>query len=108
MTLIDMARGPIFDLQPKRIPRKEQLVRRRRIACHLEEAKHHESFYLYDEATLEESIRRLKNTFAHTQILYSIKCNPNRAVLKKFFTAGIDADAASLGEVYTASDCGVP
>lgn len=71
-------------------------------------AKDHVSFYLYDEVTLEDRIRRLRSAFAHEQILYSIKCNPHRAILNKIFSSGIDADAASLGEVYAASDCGVP
>lgn len=74
----------------------------------LAEAKKHESFYLYDEAVLDQCIRRLQYTFYHEQLLYSIKCNPHRTILKKIFSAGIDADAASLGEVYAASDCGVP
>lgn len=74
----------------------------------LAEAKKHESFYFYDEQTLMESIHRLQQAFPHEQILYSIKCNPHRAILKTIFSSGIDADAASLGEVYAASDCGVP
>ena len=74
----------------------------------LTEAKRHESFYFYDEQTLKESIHHLQQAFPHEQILYSIKCNPHRAMLKTIFASGIDADAASLGEVYAASDCGVP
>lgn len=74
----------------------------------LAEAKQKRSFYLYDEKTLTDSIKSLQKAFAHEQLLYSVKCNPNRSVLKKIFSSGIDADAASLGEVYAAADCGVP
>lgn len=70
--------------------------------------KKYASYYLYDEVTLDNSIATLTGAFHKEQILYSMKCNPNRAILKRIFSSGIDADAASLGEVYAANDCGVP
>lgn len=54
----------------------------------LTEAKRHESFYFYDEQTLKESIHHLQQAFPHEQILYSIKCNPHRAMLKTIFASG--------------------
>lgn len=66
------------------------------------------SYYLYDEVALDDSIATLTKEFQQEQLLYSMKCNPNRAILKRIFSSGIDADAASLGEVYAANDCGVP
>lgn len=58
-------------------------------------AKEHDSFYVYGEAEIEKSISALKRCFAGADILYSIKCNPNKNVLNAVFSRGLGADAAS-------------
>ncbi len=70
-------------------------------------AREHESFYVYDENRIENNISALKRCFAGADILYSIKCNPNKGVLKAAFSRGLGADAASAGEVEAALDAGL-
>ncbi|WP_418714796.1 diaminopimelate decarboxylase [Blautia hydrogenotrophica] len=64
-----------------------------------EQAKRYDSFYLYDERKIVESIRRLKQHFPNIEFLYSIKCNSNPYVINSVFAQGLGADAASAGEV---------
>ena len=42
----------------------------------LEQSKKYNSFYLYDEKTILERAKRLKNAFDGIGLLYSIKTNP--------------------------------
>lgn len=73
----------------------------------LNTAKKADSFYLYDESAIKEQIAKLKDNFSGIEFLYSVKCNPNRNVLKTIFGGGFGADAASLGEVKLASELGL-
>lgn len=66
-----------------------------------------DSFYLYDEHGILESIEALKSNFPQVDFLYSIKCNPNAHVLRCIFEQGFGADAASAAEVRLAYDNGV-
>lgn len=70
-------------------------------------AESYDSFYLYDEKTIKESIARLQGYFPQVEFLYSMKCNPHPEVLKTVFGGGLGADAASLGEVLRAEACGL-
>ena len=70
-------------------------------------AAEHESFYVYDENQIENNISALKRCFAGADILYSIKCNPNKSVLRAAFSRGLGADAASAGEVEAALNAGL-
>ena len=74
----------------------------------LEQLKHHNSFYLYDESVILDSIARLKSNFPGAQFLYSMKCNPATRVLDTVFSQGFGTDAASLGEVMASHEHGVP
>lgn len=71
-------------------------------------AEEYDSFYLYDETIIIESTEKLKVHFPRVEFLYSMKCNANPSVTKSVFTAGFGADAASLGEVNTAFEHGLP
>ncbi len=71
-------------------------------------AREHDSFYLYDERSVLEQIRRLRKHFPKIDFLYSIKCNPHPQVLESIFAQGFGADAASLGEVLLAQRLGLP
>ena len=73
----------------------------------LQQLRYHNSFYLYEESYILDSIRRLKDNFPGAQFLYSMKCNPAGRVLDTVFSQGIGADAASLGEVDAAWKRGV-
>lgn len=73
----------------------------------LQQMRYHNSFYLYEESCILDSIRRLKDNFPGAQFLYSMKCNPAGRVLDTVFSQGIGADAASLGEVDAAWKRGV-
>lgn len=50
-----------------------------------EQAKRYDSFYLYDERKIVDSIRRLKQHFPNIEFLYSIKCNSNPYVINSVF-----------------------
>lgn len=71
-----------------------------------EQAKRYDSFYLYDERKIVDSIRRLKQHFPNIEFLYSIKCNSNPYVINSVFAQGLGADAASAGEVRKAVAAG--
>ena len=62
----------------------------------------YDSFYLYDEKIIKNSISNLRKVFSEIEFLYSIKCNSNVNVLKSIFSEGFGADAASLAEVLMA------
>lgn len=64
-------------------------------------------FYLYDESSIIERTAKLKSELPFVDFLYSIKCNHNTSVIESVFSQGFGADAASLGEVILASECGV-
>lgn len=70
--------------------------------------KQHNNFYLYNEATIDQNLRRLREHFPQVEFLYSVKCNPNPYVLRSVFSRGLGADAASAGEVELAQQAGVP
>lgn len=70
-------------------------------------AESYDSFYLYDEETIAESIEELQQCYPHATFLYSVKCNPNKDVLNAIFSRGFGADAASAGEVKLAVEAGL-
>ena len=74
----------------------------------LEQLKHHNSFYLYEESVILDSIAQLKGNFPGAQFLYSMKTNPYNRVLDTVFAQGFGTDAASLGEVIASEEHGVP
>lgn len=70
-------------------------------------AESYDSFYLYDEEVIAESIDELQRCYPHATFLYSVKCNPNKDVLNAIFSRGFGADAASAGEVKLAVEAGL-
>ncbi|MDO4815003.1 MAG: diaminopimelate decarboxylase [Bacillota bacterium] len=70
-------------------------------------AEKYDSFYLYDERKITESINALKTSFSGVEFLYSLKSNPHHAVLKCVADNGFGIDAASAGEVQSAFECGL-
>lgn len=72
-----------------------------------EQLEKYDSFYLYDERTIDAGLRRLKEHFPQVEFLYSVKCNPNPHVLHSVFSHGLGADAASAGEVALARQAGL-
>ena len=68
----------------------------------------HDCFYLYDEGEILRRVERLKGLFPMIEFLYSVKCNPHRRVLDTVFSRGFGADAASLNEVLSAREAGLP
>lgn len=63
-----------------------------------------DNFYLYDENLIKEKINNLHEYFIQIKFLYSIKCNNNKNVMQSIFNQGLGADAASLHEVFMASE----
>lgn len=70
-------------------------------------AGEYDSFYLYDEATIIERTKTLKESFPEVEFLYSMKCNSNNQVTECVFRQGLGADAASAGEVHDACSKGL-
>lgn len=59
-------------------------------------AEEYESFYLYEESGILESIEQLRRNFEGVRFLYSAKANPHPGVIKCILSEGIGVDAASL------------
>lgn len=66
-----------------------------------------DNYYLYDENSIQESIKLLKTSFPQIDFLYSIKCNSNPKVVECIFSQGVGADAASAEEVKLAHKAGL-
>lgn len=73
----------------------------------LNQAKKHNSFYLYDESIIIENTTKLKNDFYNVDFLYSMKTNPHPLVVKTIFNQGFGVDAASLAEAHIGHKNGV-
>ena len=73
----------------------------------LEQAGKYNSFYIYDEKTILEYTKRLKDSFKGVKFLYSVKNNPYINVVKTVFAQGLGADAASLNEVLLSEKLGL-
>ena len=58
--------------------------------------------YVYDEATLRQRCREMKNliTWPRFRVNYSVKANTNPELLKIVLDEGLDVDALSIGEMY--------
>ncbi|MZQ97050.1 MAG: hypothetical protein GT601_05160 [Acidaminobacter sp.] len=61
--------------------------------------KEHASCYIYDEGQIRAQCRKLKESLAAFDFLYSIKTNPFPAVIECVGQEGFGADAASAQEV---------
>ena len=70
-------------------------------------AEKYESFYLYDEGAILDSIERLRKSFDGVRFLYSAKANPHPGVLSCILSEGIGVDAASLREVQMGRENGL-
>lgn len=57
------------------------------------------SFYLYDERKIIESMSILTENFKNIQFLYSVKCNSNANVVNCILSNNFGVDAASANEV---------
>ncbi len=73
-----------------------------------EQAKRYDCFYLYDACQILQQTSRLQAAFPGVEFLYSIKCNPQKQVVRCVLAQGFGADAASLGEVVLAANAGLP
>lgn len=65
-----------------------------------QQAKGCDSFYLYDEAEILQSIQDLKRHFSNVKFLYSIKTNANPCVVNCILSNDFGVDAASVAEVF--------
>lgn len=62
--------------------------------------------YIYDEKVIKKRLDLLKEHFKSFDIFYSFKANPNPHICKFIKAQGHYADAASMGEVSLALQCG--
>jgi diaminopimelate decarboxylase len=65
--------------------------------------------YVYDRGVIDKKVALLRDTLpAEFAIHYSVKANPNPAILKHFVSAGCGLEIASAGEFCRALDAGCP
>lgn len=64
-------------------------------------------FYVYDMRAIRERALALRKVLGDTSLLYSIKCNPNKTILRHLADMGLGMDAASRGEVLLARETGL-
>jgi bifunctional diaminopimelate decarboxylase / aspartate kinase len=55
--------------------------------------------YVYDLETLAAAAQRLRALASVARILYAVKANPHREVLRELHAAGLDFDCVSQGEI---------
>ncbi|HJJ29163.1 MAG TPA: alanine racemase [Methanocorpusculum sp.] len=65
-----------------------------------------DAYYLYDEQTILNQLSLLKKHFPQVTLLYSVKTNPHKEILRSLFAHGCGADAASAAEVCLAQTHG--
>ncbi len=61
--------------------------------------RQHGAAFVYDEATIAERIADLRRLGSVDRLLYAVKANPNREVLKRIAAAGVGFDCVSQGEL---------
>jgi diaminopimelate decarboxylase len=72
-------------------------------------AEHGTPVYVYDAATLDRQWQRLRDVLpADFEICYSVKANPNPAILGRFLARGCGLEIASAGEFHYAMRAGCP
>jgi diaminopimelate decarboxylase len=65
--------------------------------------------FVYDASLLDQKWHLLRNTFpSEFDISYSVKANPNPAILRRFLSKGCGLEIASGGEFYLAMNAGCP
>lgn len=66
--------------------------------------KHGTPLYVYSHSSLEEQFKKLDQAFQSVDhlICFSVKANPNQAILRSFFNLGAGADVVSGGELQRA------
>lgn len=65
--------------------------------------------FVYDQAIMESQVALLRETYpAKFELFYSIKANPNAAILRCFLQQGCGLEIASAGELYQALQAGCP
>jgi diaminopimelate decarboxylase len=65
--------------------------------------------YVYDSAVIDRKLKLLRDTLPpEFAIYYSVKANPNPAILKHFVSAGCGLEVASVGEFSRALEAGCP
>jgi diaminopimelate decarboxylase len=72
-------------------------------------AKYGTPFFVYDSSVLDKKFDLLRESLpSEFQISYSIKANPNAAILRHFLAKGCGLEIASAGEFYQAAHAGCP
>lgn len=70
-------------------------------------SKYGSPFFVYDSSVLDKKWRMLRDTLpARFDIHYSVKANPNQAIIKHLLAKGAGVEVASAGEIYQALQAG--
>ncbi len=60
---------------------------------------HRPAAYVYDLETIEAAAQRLRALPSVARVLYAVKANPHREVLRRIEAAGLDFDCVARGEI---------
>lgn len=72
-------------------------------------ARHGTPLFVYDRGIIDQQLLRLRQALpAEFLVYYSVKANPNRAILQHLLTQGCGFEIASAGEFYQAFKAGCP
>lgn len=63
-------------------------------------------FYLYDLDIIQDKTEQIRHNLDGFHLLYSIKANPNKEIIRFFVSKGIGFDVASVNELELASSLG--
>ena len=65
--------------------------------------------YIYSESILDAALAVLRDLFpSRVRVFYSLKANPQPAVVRYLSVAGVDAEIASAGEHFMCKVAGIP
>ncbi len=72
-------------------------------------ARHGTPLFIYDQETLGKPLRALRDALTDRfDVFYSVKANPNQALLRYFVSQGCGLEIASSGELHQALAAGCP
>ena len=71
-------------------------------------AEHDTPLYVTDLDRIRENFARFESAFDFAHVMYAVKANTGRAVVRTLYDAGADIECAAAGELHRALEAGVP
>jgi len=97
----------LSQLVAKYFPSSDRELRFARIGVNALAATYGTPFFVYDSSVLDKKLSILREALPREfEISYSMKANPNAAILRHFLAKGCGLEIASAGEFYQAAHAG--